>query len=45
MPLSNVAKLLQNAMVAGDMAQAPALIEKLEIERKLLERYLADHGY
>jgi hypothetical protein len=45
MPLSNVAKLLQTAMAVGDMAQAPDLIEKLETERKLLERYLADQGY
>ena len=44
MPLSNVAKSLQTAMAAGDMAQASDLIEKLEIERKLLERYLADQG-
>ena len=45
MPLLNMAKLLRSAMGAGDMAQAPDLIEKLEIERKLLERYLAYHGY
>jgi len=44
-PLSNVAKLLQTAMAAGDMAQAPDLIEELEMERKVLERYLADQGY
>lgn len=45
MPLSNVAKSLQTAMAVGDMAQAPDLIEKLEMERKLLERYLAEQGY
>ena len=44
-PLSNVAKLLQTAMAAGDMARAPDLIEELEMERKVLERYLADQGY
>ena len=44
-PLSHGAKLLQTAMAAGDMAQAPDLIEKLEMERKLLERYLAEQGY
>ena len=40
-----MAKLLQTAMAAGDMAQAPDLIEELEMERKVLERYLADQGY
>ena len=36
---------LKTAGAAGDMAQAPDLIKKLEIERKLIERYLADHSY
>ena len=45
MPLSNVAKALQTATSGGDVSQAPDLIEKLEMERQLLERYLTEQGY
>ena len=44
MPISNVAKLLQTAMAAGDMSQAPGLINALQLERETLEQYLADEG-
>ena len=44
MPISNVAKLLQTAMAAGDMSQAPGLINALQLERESLEQYLADEG-
>ena len=44
MPLSNVAKLLQTAMAAGDLSQAPGLISALQLERKSLEQYLTDQG-
>ena len=44
MPISNVAKLLQTAMAAGDMSQAPGLINALQLERETLEQYLADKG-
>ncbi|MBL6695021.1 MAG: Hpt domain-containing protein [Luminiphilus sp.] len=44
MPISNVAKLLQTAMAAGDMSQAPGLINALQLERESLEQYLADKG-
>jgi HPt (histidine-containing phosphotransfer) domain-containing protein len=45
MPLSNVAKALQTATSGGNVSQAPDLIEKLEMERQLLERYLTEQGY
>lgn len=45
MPLSNVAKLLQTAMAAGDLSQAPGLISALQSERQSLEQYLSDQGY
>lgn len=45
MPLSNVAKLLQTAMAAGDITQAPGLISALELERQSLEQYLSDNGF
>tara|TARA_E500000178_G_scaffold254384_1_gene250967 strand:- start:890 stop:1027 length:138 start_codon:yes stop_codon:yes gene_type:complete len=44
MPISNVAKLLQTAMTAGDMPQAPAWINAFQLERESLEQYLADNG-
>ena len=44
MPISNVAKLLQTAMAAGDMSQAPGLINALQLERETLEQYLGDKG-
>ena len=44
MPRSNVAKLLQTAMAAGDMSQAPGLINALQLEQESLEQYLADKG-
>ena len=44
MPISNVAKLLQTAMAAGDMSQALGLINALQLERETLEQYLADEG-
>ena len=44
MPISNVAKLLQTAMAAGDMSQAPGLINALQLERETPEQYLADKG-
>ena len=45
MPLSNVAKALQTATSGGGVSQAPDLIEKLEMERQLLEKYLVEQGY
>ena len=42
MPISNVAKLLQTAMAAGDMSQSPGLINALQLEQESLEQYLAD---
>ena len=45
MPLSNVAKALQTATSGGGVSQAPDLIEKLEMERQQLERYLSEQGY
>ena len=44
MPLSNVAMLLQTAMAAGDMSQAPGLINALQLDRESLEQYLTDKG-
>ena len=44
MPISNVAKLLQTAMAAGDMLQAPGLINALQLERESPEQYLSDKG-
>jgi len=31
-------------MAAGDMEQAPGLINALQLEREALEQYLADKG-
>jgi len=45
MPLSNIAKLLQTAMAAGDMSQAQDLISALQSERQSLEQYLSDEGF
>lgn len=45
MGLSNIAKSLQFAMAAGDIAEAPGLISALELERVALEQYLSDSGY
>ena len=42
MPISNVAKLLQTAMAAGDSSLAPGLINALQLERESLEKYLVD---
>ncbi len=44
MPISNVAKLLQTAMAAGDMSQALGLINALQLDQESLEQYLADKG-
>jgi hypothetical protein len=44
MPISNVAQLLQTAMAAGDMSQAPGLINALQLEHESLEQYPADKG-
>ena len=44
MPISNVAKLLQTAMAAGDSSLAPGLINALQLERESLEKYLVDKG-
>ena len=44
MPISNVAKLLQTAIAAGDMSQAPGLINALQLEHESLEQYPADKG-
>ena len=44
MPISNVAKLPQTAMAAGDMSQAPGLINAVQLEQESLEQYLADKG-
>ena len=44
MPISNVAKLLHTAMAAGDMSQAPGLINALQLEQESLKQYLADKG-
>ena len=43
--LSEIAKLLQFAMAAGEMDQAPGLIKALEAERLSLESYLTEQGY
>ena len=43
--LSEIAKLLQFAMAAGDIKQAPGLIKALDTERLSLERYLSEQGY
>ena len=43
--LSEIAKLLQFAMAAGELAQAPGLIKALDAERLSLERYLTEQGY
>ena len=44
MPISNVAKLLQTAMAAGESSLAPGLIDALQLERESLEKYLVDKG-
>lgn len=43
--LSEIAKLLQLAMMAGELDQAPGLIKALDAERVSLENYLAGQGY
>ena len=43
--LSEIANLLQFAMAAGELEQAPGLIEALDAERLSLERYLTEQGY
>ena len=43
--LSEIAKLLQFAMAAGELEQAPGLIKALDAERLSLESYLTEQGY
>ena len=43
--LSEIAKLLQFAMAADDLDQAPGLIKALEAERGALENYLTELGF
>jgi len=43
--LSEIAKLLQFAMAAGELEQAPGLIKALDAERLSLERYLSEQGF
>ena len=43
--LSEIAKLLQFAMAAGELEQAPGLIKALDAERLSLESYLTEKGY
>ena len=43
--LSEIAKLLQFAMAAGELDQAAGLIKALDAERVVLEQYLAEQGY
>ena len=44
MPISNIPKLLQTAMAAGDSSLPPGLINALQLERESLEKYLVDKG-
>jgi len=43
--LSEIAKLLQFAMAAGELDQAAGLIKALDAERVALEQYVAGQGY
>ena len=43
--LSEIAKLLQFAMAAGELEKAPGLIKALDAQRLSLERYMADQGF
>ena len=43
--LSEIAKLLQFAMAAGELDQAAGLIMALDAERVALEHYVAEQGY
>ena len=43
--LSEIAKLLQFAMAAGELDQAAGLIKALDAERFALEQYVAGQGY
>ena len=43
--LSEIAKLLQFAIAAGELEQAPGLIKALDAERLSLESYLTKQGY
>ena len=43
--LSEIAKLLQFAMAAGELYQAAGLIKSLDAERVALEHYVAEQGY
>ena len=43
--LSEIAKLLQFAVAAGELEQAPGLIKALDAERLSLESYLTEQGY
>lgn len=43
--LSEIAKLLQFAMAAGELDQAAGLIKALNAERVALEQYVAGQGY
>ena len=43
--LSEIAKLSQFAMAAGEIEQAPGLIKALDTERLSLERYLSEQCY
>ena len=42
---SEIAKLLQFAMAAGELDQAAGLIKALDAERVALEQYVAEQGY
>ena len=43
--LSEIAKLLQFAMAAGELDQAAGLIKALDAERVAPEHYVAEQGY
>ena len=43
--LSEIAKLLQFAMAAGELDHAAGLIKALDAERVALEHYVAEQGY
>ena len=43
--LSEIAKLLQFAMAAGELDQAAGLIKALDAERVALKHYVAEQGY
>lgn len=43
--LSDIAKLLQFAVMAGELDRAPCLIKALDAARVSLESYLVEQGY